>query len=158
MKLSGGVEWGLHCCVVLSQAREPVPAARLAEFHAVSPTYLAKQLQALARGGIVTPRQGQVGGYTLTRPAEAISVLDVVRAIDGDEPAFRCTEIRQQGPLAAPPENCVRPCAIARTMAVAEQAWRSSLAGVSVADLAADVQDDTGGTAMPRVREWLGHR
>ena len=36
----------MHCCVVLSQAAEPVPAARLAEFHGISRTYLAKHLQA----------------------------------------------------------------------------------------------------------------
>ncbi|MEK0099224.1 transcriptional regulator, partial [Streptomyces sp. A475] len=49
MKMSGGVEWALHCCVVLTVADEPVPAARLAELHDVSPSYLAKQMQALAR-------------------------------------------------------------------------------------------------------------
>ena len=31
-----------------------------------------------------------------------ITVLDVVEAIDGDEPAFRCTEIRRRGPTAQP--------------------------------------------------------
>lgn len=55
MKLSGGVEWALHCCVVLSQAESPVPTARLAELHGVSKTYLAKHLQSLARAGLVHP-------------------------------------------------------------------------------------------------------
>ncbi|MDX8152984.1 Rrf2 family transcriptional regulator [Patulibacter brassicae] len=156
MKLSGGVEWGLHCCLSLSQARAPVPAARLAELHGVSPTYLAKHLQALARAGLVRSTQGKDGGYALTRDAAEISLLDVVRAIDGEAPAFRCTEIRQRGPLAAPPSACVRPCAIARAMLAAEDAWRTALADVSIADLAQDVQGDTAGAAMPRLRAWLG--
>ena len=155
MKLSAGVEWAIHCCVVLSQAQQPVPAARLADLHGVSRTYLAKHLQALARAGIVRPVEGRDGGYELTRPPAEVTVLEVVEAVDGPEPAFRCTEIRQRGPLAAPPKDCQRPCAVARAMAAAEAAWRSALAGVSIADLAADVETDTGGAAFPRLRAWL---
>ncbi|AIY16401.1 Rrf2 family transcriptional regulator [Pimelobacter simplex] len=139
MKLSGGVEWALHCCVVLSRASAPVPSARLAELHGVSKTYLAKHLQALARAGLVRAAEGRDGGYALTREPAAITVLDVVEAIDGDQPAFRCTEIRQQGELALPPEECRVPCGIARVMAEAERSWRRSLAGTTIADLGASL-------------------
>jgi Rrf2 family protein len=137
VKFSTGVEWALHCCVVLSQAAGPVPNARLAELHGVSKTYLAKHLQALARAGLVRPTEGRDGGYLLTREPEEITVLEVVQAVEGDGPAFRCTEIRQQGLLAAPPERCRSACGIAKVMAGAEEAWRTSLAGVTIADLAA---------------------
>jgi len=40
-------------------------------------------------------------------------------------------------------------------MAAAEAAWRDSLASVSFADLADTIDADTGGTAMPRVRNLL---
>ncbi|MEE4542260.1 Rrf2 family transcriptional regulator [Streptomyces sp. V4-01] len=155
MKLSGGVEWALHCCVVLTAAAEPVPAARLAELHDVSASYLAKQLQALSRAGLVHSVQGKAGGYVLTRPAGEISLLDVVRAVDGPGPAFVCTEIRQRGPLAASPEDCVRACPIARAMAGAEAAWRGALEAVTVADLARDVTEDSGPDALPGVAAWL---
>ncbi|KAB1916435.1 Rrf2 family transcriptional regulator [Micromonospora sp. AMSO31t] len=155
MKLSGGVEWALHCCVVLTTATEPVPAARLAELHDVSGSYLAKQLQALSRAGLVTSVQGKAGGYVLTRAPELISVLDVVAAVDGDQPAFVCTEIRQRGPLATPAEACTAPCPIARAMAGADAAWRAALRAVSVADLARDVDEDYGPTALAGIRDWL---
>ncbi|RSM84815.1 Rrf2 family transcriptional regulator [Kibdelosporangium aridum] len=157
MKMSNGVEWALHGCVTLSQSKEPVPAARLAELHGTPPAYTAKHLQALSRAGIVRSTAGQVGGYTLTKPASEISVLDIVQAIDGTEPAYRCAEIRQRGPLGIPPEQCTRPCAIARTMAAAQQAWSHALASVSVADLAAGIDGDSGGTAMADVRGWLSN-
>ena len=136
MKLSAGVEWSIHCCVVLSQAESPVPSARLAELHGVSKTYLDKHLQSLARTGLVRPSEGRDGGYVLTRPPELISVLEVVQAVEGDQPAFRCAEIRQQGVLVAPPEDCRAPCGIAKVMADAERAWRDSLSGTTIADLA----------------------
>jgi len=100
-------------------------------------------------------RQIQVGGYTLTRPVSAISALDVVRAIEGDEPAYRCAEIRQHGPLAIPAEQCTRPCSIARAMAAAEEAWSRALAHISIADLAAGIDADSNGTAMSDLRRWL---
>lgn len=155
MKMSAGVEWAIHCCVVLSQAEAPVTAQRLAEFHGVSRTYLAKNLQQLSRAGLVSSRDGRVGGYELTRVAARVSVLDVVLAIEGPEPAFRCTEIRQNGPLPATGELCSRPCGIARVMHAAEQAWRRSLSGVTIADLAATVKADTGPQTFDLLRGWL---
>ncbi|WP_405015821.1 Rrf2 family transcriptional regulator [Kitasatospora sp. NBC_00070] len=155
MKLSGGVEWALHCCVVLTTAGEPVPAARLAALHDVSPSYLAKQLQALSRAGLVHSVQGKTGGYVLARPAQEVTLLDVVQAVDGADPAFVCTEIRRRGPLGTPPEQCTRQCPIARAMGAADAAWRASLAAVTVADLAASVRDESGPEALPRIGAWL---
>ncbi|WP_432824510.1 RrF2 family transcriptional regulator [Dactylosporangium sp. CA-092794] len=155
MKMSGGVEWALHCCVVLTAARQPVPAARLAELHDVSGSYLAKQLQNLARAGIIHAVQGHAGGYALTRDPAEITVLDVVEAVDGPRPAFQCTEIRQRGPLATPPEQCIRPCAIHRAMTAADEAWRASLRAVTIAGLAQTVTDDNGPQVFAGMREWL---
>lgn len=153
--MSGGVEWALHCCVVLTSVTGPVPAARLAELHDVSPSYLAKQLQALSRAGLVQSVQGKAGGYVLTRSPEAITVLDVVEAVDGPAPAFVCTEIRQRGPLATPPESCTAPCAISRAMAGAEAAWREALRAVTVAGLARDVESDYGAGALAGISAWI---
>jgi Rrf2 family protein len=158
VKLTAGLEWALHCCVVLSVADDPVPAATLAEFHDVSTTYLAKHLQALARAGIVRSTQGHSGGYLLTRDPHDITVLDVVEAIDGPEPAFVCTEIRQRGPLATPPEACKTKCAINRAMLAADHAWRTSLQSVTIADLARDVRRGYAGDVMKSVGEWLAGR
>jgi Rrf2 family protein len=153
--MSGGVEWSLHCCVVLTAAEGPVPAQRLAELHEVSATYLAKQLQALSKAGLVRSTQGQSGGYVLTRSPWDITVLDVVEAVDGARPAFVCTEIRQRGPLATPPEACTAPCAISRAMSAADDAWRAALRAVTVADLAETVNDDYGSDVMSVIGRWL---
>jgi Rrf2 family protein len=155
VKMSAGVEWALHCCVVLTAASHPVPAARLAELHDVSGTYLAKQLQELSRAGFVRSVQGKSGGYVLTRPADEITMLDVVEAVDGPQSAFVCTEIRQRGPLATPAEACTTPCPIARAMGAADTAWRAALRSVTIADLASAVRVDSGPQAFDVIREWL---
>src|SRR5579883_3151621 len=129
MKRSEGIEWGLHCAAFLA-ALPPgaVLAGRaLAEFHGVSETYLLKHLKALTRAGILDALPGPKGGYRLARPAEQITLLEVAQAIEGKQPAFRCTEIRQRGPACVEPEAYRSPCAINAAMLRAEAAWRDSL-------------------------------
>lgn len=149
MRLSEGVEWAVHCCTVLATLPEDqvLPAAKLAELHDVPPAYLAKHLQATTAAGITTSVAGPRGGYRLARPPAEITLLDVVLALEGDETAFRCTEIRQQGPVAGPPSAYLRPCGIARAMWRAEDAWRTALAATTVADLVLEVLD----TVPPRL-------
>jgi Rrf2 family protein len=139
MRLSEGVEWGLHCAALLSVVPEgrALPAARLAEYHGVPAAYLAKHLQALSRAGIVETVPGPRGGYRLARPPDAVSMLEVVEALDGAEPAFRCTEIRRRGPTALPAREYRVPCAIHAVMDRADEAWRAELRAVSVADVLA---------------------
>ncbi len=157
MKLSDGVEWSLHCCSVLAllPAGVALPAGRLAEFHGVPPAYLAKHLQAMARAGIVTSVQGPGGGYRLARSAGSISLLDVVDAVEGGEPAFRCTEIRRRGPARVGAGAYVKPCGIARAMGRAEDAWRDSLSRDTIADLLAGLAVDVDPRAAAKAAAWM---
>lgn len=156
--MSEGVEWAVHCCTVLAFAPEDgpgIPAAKLAEFHAVPPAYLTKVMQALVRDGICASIPGPKGGFKLARPADAISLLDITLAVDGDETAFRCSEIRQRGPAAVDERHYRRPCGIARAFWAAEEAWRASLAAVTVADIGQELATTVHPHQLQRGAEWL---
>lgn len=157
MRLGDGVEWTIHCCTLLAALPDgqTLPAARLAEYHGVPPAYLAKHLQAAAAAGIVASLAGPRGGYRLARPAEEISVLDVVLAVEGDERAFGCTEIRRRGPAGGPDSAYPTPCGIARTMWRAEAAWRAELAATSIADLLSEVLTTVRPDLLDKAAEWL---
>jgi Rrf2 family protein len=157
MKLSDGVEWSIHCCTVLALLPEgtAMPAARLAEFHGVPAAYLAKHLQALARAGIVESAPGPRGGYRLAKRARDVSLLDVVVAVEGDEPAFRCTEIRQRGPAGMASSNYRIPCGIARAMWRAEDAWRASLREETVADIVGGLARDVDPRQAVKAATWM---
>lgn len=58
-------------------------AARLADVQGMSYGYLQGILQDLRRAGLLIGHRGSDGGYTLARPAEEISVGDVLRAVNG---------------------------------------------------------------------------
>lgn len=136
-----GVEWSLHCCVTLAWAEElwPVSIARLAAWFDLPTEYLKKRLQTLVRAGILTSSPGVRGGFGLARPAERITLLDVVTAVEGGVDPFRCTEIRQRGRSGdtAGGTEFAAPCGIAVAMRRAELAWRRELATQTIADLAA---------------------
>jgi Rrf2 family protein len=160
MKLSEGVEWGLHCGVLLA-ALPPgavLSGSALAEFHGVSESYLLKHLQALVRRGLFESVPGPKGGFRLARAAQDITLLDLVLAIDGPQPAFRCTEIRQRGPAGLEPSAYPLPCAIHATMRRAEHAWREVLRGQTLADLAGLVAQRTDPRALARALPWLEQR
>jgi Rrf2 family protein len=128
--MSQGVEWGIHVATLLAQLPDGRSLSRrvLAEHFGLPEDYLAKQLQALVRAGVLSAMPGPKGGFQLGRPAQGITVLDVVDAIEGaGTPPFRCQEIRRQGTGAVPAEYCVKPCAISGVMAAADEAWRATL-------------------------------
>ncbi|MBB3592598.1 Rrf2 family protein [Rhizobium sp. BK529] len=150
MKLGDGVEQGIHCTAVLSGLSEGgvLSAAALAEYHGVSTSYLLKHLQALSGAGILETVPGPKGGYRLAKKPEDISLLDIVLAVEGPAPAFRCSEIRQRGPNPLPQRYFTKPCQITAAMLRAERAYRAELANTSVADILAELSaDDDGGIA-----------
>ena len=157
MRLSEGVAWTLHCCTVLALLPDgsALPASRLAEFHGVPGAYLAKHLQSLSRAGIIESVPGPRGGYRLSRPASDITLLDVVTAVEGDEPAFRCMEIRRRGPAAIAASGYPKPCGIARAMWRAEEAWRRELAAQTVGDLVAGLATDVDPRAARKGAAWF---
>ncbi len=159
MKMSEGVEWALHSCVNLawSGPDQAVSAARLAAWHDLPAAYLNKQLQALARAGIVTSTPGPRGGFRLARPLKAISLMDVVAAVEGPEEAFRCAEIRQQGPGAGAPAAYTADCAIAHAMTRAELAWRRALAAQNLDEIRQQAERQAP-EAPERLRAWLAAR
>lgn len=157
MKLSDGVEWGVHVAALLAvlPPDRALPAARLAEYHGVPAAYLAKHLQAMSRAGILEAVQGPRGGYRLARPAAEITVLDVVEAIDGDTSAFVCTEIRRRGPAAQPAAAYRLPCAIHAVMDEADAAWRASLGSVTLAAVLETVMRHASPAGLSAGARWM---
>ncbi|KUM37177.1 RrF2 family transcriptional regulator [Arthrobacter sp. EPSL27] len=138
MRMGRGVEWAVHSCVNMAwtPAGEAVNSARLAEYYKLPGAYLNKQLQALVRAGILGSVSGPRGGFHLARRPENVTVLDIVLALEGPDPVFRCDGILANVPEADTEQNFVRSCLIAQTMRQAELAWRQALARQTIAGIA----------------------
>ena len=140
-RLSDGVEAALHCALALAGLPEDkvLPGKSLAELHGVSESYLLKHLRAITAAGVIEALPGPRGGYRLSREPAGITLLDIVEAIDGREPAFVCRELRRRGPGKSK-DPCVykTDCFIKSRMLAAEEAWRDALRAQTLADLVTD--------------------
>ena len=152
MRLSDGVEWSLHCLWLLGVlgADRPLSTKRFAEFYDLPEAYLGKILKALVKGGLLVSSSGPRGGFRLARSSTAITVLDVVDAVEGRQAMFRCGEIRQRGPEPLSPSACRTACGIAQVMSGAERAWRKELKATTIGDLIVESR----GESTARARRW----
>ncbi len=158
MKLGEGVEQAIHSVTLLARAsgESVLAASALAEFHGISPSYLLKHLQAMSKAGILATVPGPSGGYRLARVPQKITLLDIVLAVEGAQPAFRCAEIRQRGPDPLPGPAPTTPCEINAAMLRAERAYRAELAKVTIADILAQVAaKDGSGRVEARVCAFI---
>ena len=80
-------------------------------------------------------------------------MLDVVLALEGTEPAFRCEAILGDMPDADRQENFVRTCLISQTMRQAELAWRQALARQTIAGIADSMERRFPGDRAKAVRQ-----
>jgi len=63
--------------------QSPVPIAQIAERRGMPVQFLEQLFTTLRRGGLLQSQRGVKGGYTLARPPEQITVLEVVQVLDG---------------------------------------------------------------------------
>ncbi len=160
--LTISVEYALHCLLWLVDADDtPLSSRDLAELQGISPTFLAKILPRLEKAGIVRAAGGRRGGYLLARPAQAVSFLDVVDAVEGVKPLFDCQEVRARCALFGerpPGWATAGVCGIHAVMLRAEQSLRDTLAGHSLADVARVVAGKAPASFAGNLRSWLQSR
>ena len=85
LKLSKKADYGLLAVnhLALCQGQGSVSARDIGTAYGIPVGLLSKVLQRLVQKGLLKSEQGTNGGYRLARPAEFISALDVIAAIDG---------------------------------------------------------------------------
>jgi Rrf2 family protein len=94
-------DYGLRALVAIARADEPVSAEELAAQEEAPVAFLHKALRNLVEAGMVDGQRGPAGGFTLARPAEKISVLEAVEAMQGPVAVSRCLLGDQKCPRAA---------------------------------------------------------
>lgn len=161
---SAGVEYGIHCLLLLVDERGESREASvrdLAELQGVPLEYLAKVFTKLAKAKLVLATEGVRGGFKLGRPSDEITLLDIVNAIDGPKQIFDCREIRGRCAVfegSAPPWALEGMCGINAAMMTAQKRMEEALAQQTILDLGRR----TGRKAPPefgtQINGWLNER
>jgi len=104
----------------------PVRLGEIAERRDIPLQFLEQVFASLRRGGVVRSRRGAAGGYTLARPADDITVLDVVTVLDGPPSPAECTQgVCEQ----------IDSCGAASVWIAAQRALEGVLRGTTIGDL-----------------------
>ena len=134
MRITHKVDYAVRAMTALARTStvtpgQPVKRERLAEAEDIPPAFLDDILRALRNGGLAASQRGAEGGWRLARPAEEITVAEVIRAVEGPLAAVRGIrphELRDDGVA----EEFVQLWVATRV------ALRSVLDEVTIADLA----------------------
>lgn len=76
--------------LALRHGKGPVTLAGISERQDISLSYLEQLFGKLRRHHLVDSVRGPGGGYTLAKPLEAVSVADIIRAVDEPVDATQC--------------------------------------------------------------------
>ncbi len=117
---------------ILALARTPdgrlLSVRRIAEEMAIPVRFLPQVMADLAAAGLVEATTGRAGGYRLARPADTISLLDVVEAVEGDSRRRTC--VLRGGPCGLDGH-----CDVHDVFFAAQDAMLNTLGAVRLADL-----------------------
>lgn len=93
MKLSTKGRYGLRAMIDLASHEEEgaVSIASISERQNISESYLEQLVRPLRKAGFIESVRGAGGGYVLAKPADSISVGDVLRVLEGGLEAVTCS-------------------------------------------------------------------
>jgi Rrf2 family protein len=160
--ITTSVEYAIHGLLwLVVNDNKPLSSRDIAELQVISPSFLAKIFPKLEKAGIVAASEGVRGGYRLARPADEISFLEIVDAIEGEKPLFDCQEVRGRcavygdGP---PGWAMAGTCAVHAVMLQAEKAMRQALAAQTLGDVASRFDRKTPRQFLSDVQGWIDQR
>jgi Rrf2 family protein len=103
MYISAKVDYAVRALCTLADSDKALTSEALALSQGLPPKFLESILNDMRRAGLLTSQRGPEGGYRLARPANEISVADVIRPLDGP-----LAEIRGLRPEAANYEGAAK--------------------------------------------------
>ncbi len=140
MRISAKVDYAVRAAVELAAAGDqPVKGDTVAEAQGIPLKFLENILGELKHSGIVASRRGAQGGYWLAKPAEEVSLAEIVRAVEGP-----LATVRGQGPESLDYEGGAKPL---------QQVWIALRANIRAVMETVSLADVVDGKLPARVLE-----
>ncbi|GBE25654.1 MAG TPA: Rrf2 family transcriptional regulator [Actinobacteria bacterium] len=135
-------DYAIRALVYLARDEgEMVTASTLAEEMTIPKGFLHQILPILQRSGLVASRPGRTGGYVLARPADEVTLLDIVEATEGPLEAAECA-------LKGGPCHWEEVCALHWVWGASKDAFAAELKKATLARIVADDRALAEGTAV----------
>ncbi|WP_164512681.1 RrF2 family transcriptional regulator [Loigolactobacillus iwatensis] len=140
MKFKIGVEQAIYVVVILARQKDqqPLKSKLLSQILQVSDSYLHKITHQLAVAGIVTTEASKTGGLTLARSTTKITLLDIFQAVEGEGSFASWNNLRDHVLRLDSEAFNEKFDQVSQQFQKAEDAYKNTLARVSIADLLSD--------------------
>jgi len=150
VRISAKADYAVRAAVELaaSASEKPVKAERIATAQGIPVNFLENILGELRHAGIVRSHRGAEGGFRLARPADQLTVADVIRAVEGPLASVRGgppEETAYQGASEALPRVWIAVRASLRR--VVEQVTLADLAAGQLPEIIESLTSDPGAWA-----------
>ena len=150
MRVSAKADYALRACIQLAAAEGEghVKGERVAQAQEVPLKFLENILGDLRHAGLVRSQRGAEGGYWLARPADEITLAEIIRAVEGP-----LANVRGVRPDAIVYQGAAEPL---RDVWIAVRASLRSVAEhVTLADIAADALPEHVATLASDPEAWV---
>ena len=134
MQVTRATEYGLLAALYLAR-QAPHRLAMIEEISAsenIPRSFLAKIVQSLAHAGVVESQRGVGGGFRLARPADKITMLQLMEAIEGSIALKSCTE---NEPVCVWDQSRIENCTLCALFTEAQARIMDLFANTTLADL-----------------------
>ena len=152
MRVSAKVDYALRACIELAASEEGVhvKGERLAQAQEVPLKFLENILGDLRQAGLVRSQRGAEGGYWLARPANEITLAEVIRAVEGP-----LANVRGIRPDAVSYQGAAEP--LQDVWIAVRASLRSVLEAVTLADVAGGELPDAVRELVSDPEAWAPH-
>jgi len=132
---SKGCEYAIRALtqVILDGSPERFQIKEVCERAGISESFTRKVFQSLVQGGFLEAHRGPGGGYGLKRPPEEITILEVIRAVEGEDTFDHCV-------MGLPQCNPKKPCPLHHAWASAKEELLAQLSVRTLRDVAHTAQ------------------
>lgn len=139
LELTKRGDYAVRAMLALARAEGagPVSVRRIAEEMAIPVRFLPQVMADLHRAGLVAASPGRTGGYRLARASSAVTLLDVIEAVEGESRRRTC--VLRGGPCGVDGQ-----CAVHAVFFAGQEAFLDVFASATLATL----RDERGG--------WIG--
>lgn len=133
MKISTKGEYGIRAMLYLAQHAGPtaVTSHEIARHQGIPEPYLRQILAQLSKTGLILSNRGPQGGHLLARPADEVTIRDVIVPLEG-----QTTSVDQILALRCTIEGGAEHCPIRELLLSVKQAVDNILTATTLADLA----------------------
>jgi Rrf2 family protein len=151
MRISAKVDYAVRAAVELAAAgNEPIKGEAISEAQGIPLKFLENILGELKHAGLVRSQRGAEGGYWLARPANEITIADVIRAVEGP-----LASVRGEAPETVKYGGAAE--ALGKLWVAVRANLRAILEEVTVADVASGELPAIVDEITSEPGAWVGH-